>query len=224
MTTKRRPEDTPDPVGAMETLQALMRAYPDADCALVHRNPWELLCATVLSAQCTDKRVNMVTPELFKRYPDPAAMAEADPMEIESLIRSTGFYREKTRSLIAISQDIVGRFGGRVPETMDELITLRGVARKTANVVLGTGFGKNEGVVVDTHIGRLARRLGWTQEKDSVKVERDLMALFPRELWTTLGHTLILHGRTICEARKPRCGECPVAHRCPSAANLSEAG
>ncbi len=193
-----------------------MRAYPGADCALIHRNPWELLCATILSAQCTDKRVNMVTPELFKRYPDPVALAEADQADVEAIVRSTGFYREKARSLIAVSQDIVGRFGGKVPETMDELITLRGVARKTANVVLGTAFGKNEGVVVDTHIGRLARRLGWTREKDPVKVERDLMALFPRELWTVLGHTLILHGRAVCEARKPRCGQCPVAHACPS--------
>ncbi len=201
-----------------------MQAYPGAECALVHRNPWELLCATILSAQCTDKRVNMVTPELFARCPDAAAMANAEPEAVEDIIRSTGFYREKTRSLIAMSQDIVNRFGGRVPETMEELVTLRGVARKTANVVLGTGFGKNEGVVVDTHIGRLARRLGWTAETDPVKVERDLMALFPRELWTVLGHTLILHGRTICEARKPRCGECPVAAACPSAVNGSESG
>lgn len=202
---------------ARRALGLLMEAYPGADCALVHRNAWELLCATILSAQCTDKRVNMVTPTLFERFPNAEALAQADPAEVEQIVRSTGFYREKTRSLIEMSQDIVERFSGRVPETMEELTTLRGVARKTANVILGTAFGRNDGVVVDTHVGRLARRLGWSNQSDPVKVERDLMELFPRKLWTALGHTLILHGRTICDARKPRCGECPVAALCPSA-------
>jgi endonuclease-3 len=193
-----------------------MEAYPDADCALAHRNAWELLVATILSAQCTDKRVNMVTRELFARYPTAEAVAQADPSHVEEIVRSTGFFREKTKSLIAMSDDIVGRFGGEVPRTMAELLTLRGVARKTANVVLGTAHGLSEGVVVDTHVGRLARRLGWTDETDPVKVERDLMALFPRKHWTALSHTLIHHGRVICDARKPRCAACPVARLCPS--------
>jgi len=195
-----------------------MERYPGATCALVHRDAWQLLCATILSAQCTDKRVNMVTPILFARYPDPQSMAEADPAELQEIIRTTGFFREKAKSLIAVNQDIVHRFGGKVPETMEELTSLRGVARKTANVVLGTAFGKNEGVVVDTHVKRIARRLGWTRESDPEKIERDLMALFPRDLWTVLGHTLILHGREICDARRPRCAECPVNDLCPSAA------
>jgi endonuclease-3 len=198
-------------------LREIMEAYPDADCALAHRNAWELLVATILSAQCTDKRVNMVTRELIERYPTAEAMAQADPSHVEEIVRSTGFFREKTKSLIAMSDDIVGRFGGEVPRTMAELLTLRGVARKTANVVLGTALGLSEGVVVDTHVGRLARRLGWTDQTDPVKVERDLMALFPRKHWTALSHTLIHHGRVICDARKPRCAACPVARLCPSA-------
>jgi endonuclease-3 len=159
----------------------------------------------------------MVTRELFARYPTAEAMAQADPSHVEEIVRSTGFFREKTKSLIAMSDDIVGRFGGEVPRTMAELLTLRGVARKTANVVLGTALGLSEGVVVDTHVGRLARRLGWTDQTDPVKVERDLMALFPRKHWTALSHTLIHHGRAICDARKPRCAACPVARLCPSA-------
>jgi len=203
---------------AREALSLLMARYPGADCALVHRNAWELLCATILSAQCTDKRVNMVTPVLFDRFPTPEALAAADPAEVEDIVKTTGFFREKTKSLIAMSQDVADRFGGRVPADMKALTSMRGVARKTANVILGTAFGKNEGVVVDTHVGRIARRLGWTCETDPVKVERDLMALFPRKLWTVLGHTVILHGRDLCEAKKPRCGECPVRSICPSAA------
>jgi len=203
---------------AREALSLLMARYPGADCALVHRNAWELLCATILSAQCTDKRVNMVTPVLFDRFPTPEALAAADPAEVEDIVKTTGFFREKTKSLIAMSQDVADRFGGRVPADMKALTSMRGVARKTANVILGTAFGKNEGVVVDTHVGRIARRLGWTCETDPVKVERDLMALFPRKLWTVLGHIVILHGRDLCEAKKPRCGECPVRSICPSAA------
>ncbi len=203
---------------AREALSLLMARYPGADCALVHRNAWELLCATILSAQCTDKRVNMVTPVLFDRFPTPEALAAADPAEVEDIVKTTGFFREKTKSLIAMSQDVAERFGGRVPADMKALTSMRGVARKTANVILGTAFGKNEGVVVDTHVGRIARRIGWTGETDPVKVERDLMALFPRKLWTVLGHIVILHGRDLCEAKKPRCGECPVRSICPSAA------
>lgn len=207
-----------DPQTAHNVLRRLMERYPGATTALVHRNAFELLVATILSAQCTDKRVNMVTPSLFARYPNAEAMAQADPAELEQMIHSTGFYREKTKSLIAMSQDLVSRFGGEVPDTMEGLTSLRGVARKTANVVLGTAFGKNEGVVVDTHVKRIAQRLGWTDQKDPDKIERDLMALFPRELWTVVGHTLILHGRDLCDARKPRCPECPVAAMCPYAA------
>lgn len=207
-----------DPQTAQDVLRRLMERYPGATTALVHRNAFELLVATILSAQCTDKRVNMVTPALFARYPNAEAMAQADLAELEQMIHSTGFYREKTKSLIAMSQDLVSRFGGEVPDTMEGLTSLRGVARKTANVVLGTAFGKNEGVVVDTHVKRIAQRLGWTDQKDPDKIERDLMALFPRELWTVVGHTLILHGRDLCDARKPRCSECPVAAMCPYAA------
>lgn len=208
------PSDRPEP--HMEVLHRLMARYPEAGCALTHRGPWELLCATILSAQCTDKRVNMVTPALFSRFPDAASMAAADPAEVEEIVRSAGFFREKTRSLIAMSQDIVERFGGRTPDTMADLTSLRGVARKTANVILGTAFGKNEGIAVDTHVKRIAARLGWTAQKDPDKVEQDLMALFPRELWTILSHTVILHGRDLCDARKPRCAECPVADLCPA--------
>ena len=193
----------------------LHKAYPDAECALVHRGPFELLIATILSAQCTDVRVNMVTPGLFKRYPDAKAIATADPASLEELVRSTGFYRNKAKSLKSASVDILERFGGEVPTTMDELLTLRGVARKTANVVLGNAFGKNEGVVVDTHVGRLSRRMGLTKEKDPVKVERDLMTLFPCRDWTFLSHLFIAHGRAVCQARKVDCAACPLAKDCP---------
>lgn len=199
----------------------LRRTYPEATCALHHRSALELLVATILSAQCTDERVNKVTPGLFRRYPDAAAFAAADPAELESLIRSTGFFRNKAKSLIGMGTVLTTRFGGRVPDTMDELLALPGVARKTANCVLGTWFGKNEGVVVDTHVGRLALRLGLLDSardaKDAVRIERDLMALFPPAAWTYLSHALIEHGRSICLARKPRCAECPLARHCPSA-------
>jgi len=199
---------------AAEVLERLKQRYPDAECALRHQNPWELLCATVLSAQCTDVRVNMVTPHLFARYPMPEALAMADPSELETIIKSTGFFRQKTKSLIALSQDIVARFGGEVPETMEKLTALRGVGRKTANVVIGVAFG-GDGVVVDTHVGRISRRLGWTKNVDPVRVEQDLMSLHPRKDWTQLAHTLIHHGRTVCMARNPQCPECPVLTLCP---------
>lgn len=206
---------------AFRILTALKKAYPDAGCALRHRGALELLVATILSAQCTDERVNLVTPDLFRRYPDAAAFADAKPDELEALIRSTGFFRNKTRSLIGMGRGIRDAFGGEVPDTMDGLLQLPGVARKTANCVLGTWYGKDEGLVVDTHVGRLALRLrlltSARDDKDAVKIERDLMDLFPRESWTYLAHALIRHGREVCQARKPKCDACALAGDCPSA-------
>ena len=202
---------------ATEVFDRLAKEYPDAHCELDHRNPLELLCATILSAQCTDKRVNMVTPTLFARYPSAAALAEAKPEELEEIIRSTGFFRNKTKSLLGMSAAVVERHGGDVPDTMDELVRLPGVGRKTANVVLGNAFGKAEGIVVDTHVTRLSERLGLTKEVDAVKIEEALMPLFPRERWTLLSHLLIFHGRRICEARTPKCGACVLNDICPSA-------
>ena len=190
--------------------------YPDAHCELDFQSPWELLVATILSAQCTDKRVNMVTPVLFARYPGPEQLAIAVPENVETIIRSTGFFRAKTKALLGVANALVDEHGSRVPATMDELVVLPGVGRKTANVVLGNAFDINEGVVVDTHVGRLAVRLGLTSEVDPIRVERDLVAIFPRERWTLLSHLLIWHGRRICEARKPRCGECTLNDICPS--------
>lgn len=206
-------------------LAALKRACPDARCALHHRSAFELLVATMLSAQCTDERVNQVTPNLFRRYPDVAALAEADQAELETLIHATGFYRAKARNLIGMSRALRDEFGGRVPDDMDALLRLPGVARKTANCVLGTWYGRQEGIVVDTHVGRLAVRLGLLStardDKDAVRIERDLMELFPRESWTYLAHALIQHGRTVCTARKPRCDQCALAEECPSAGRVS---
>lgn len=193
----------------------LEQQYPDARCALTHHDAFELLVATILSAQCTDARVNMVTPGLFARYPGPSEMAEASPEELEGIIRSTGFYHNKAKSLLGASGKIVEEFGGKVPQTMEELLSLPGVARKTANVVLGNAFGKNEGVVVDTHVGRLAVRMGLTKQTDPKKVEQDLIKLFPRESWTLLAHLLISHGRAVCNARKPMCESCALAELCP---------
>ncbi len=198
-------------------LRELGRLYPKADCELSRTNPFELLCATILSAQCTDERVNQVTPALFERFPDPASMAEAPAPVVEDIIRSTGFYRNKTKSLLGASRMLAERFGGSVPRTMDELLQLPGVARKTANVVLGTAYGIPAGVVVDTHVTRLGARLGLTREKVPEKIERDLMELIPRERWIAFSHQLILHGRRICQARKPKCDVCPLAPHCPSA-------
>lgn len=195
-------------------VRRLRKAYPDAKCALHFRNPFELLVATILSAQCTDKKVNQVTPELFRRFPDPKALAEADPAELEALIRQTGFFRQKTKALISASQDLVERFGGRVPDTLEELTSLHGVARKTANVVLGNAFGV-PGLTVDTHMKRVNRRLGLTTEDDPVKIERELMELIPRSEWTDYSHRVIHHGRVCCEARRPRCETCPLRAECP---------
>jgi len=194
------------------TLEA---AYPDAACELDFRSPYELLVATILSAQCTDARVNVVTPSLFERFPDPNSLARADQAELEALIRSTGFFRNKAKSLLGMARAVTERHGGEIPASMDDLTKLPGVGRKTANVVLGTAFGISTGVVVDTHVARLAQRLGLSAEKDPEKIERDLMELFPPTSWVHLGHRLILHGRRVCHARKPACGACPLAPTCP---------
>ena len=195
----------------------LIREYPDPKCALKHKNAFQLLTATILSAQCTDTRVNMVTPALFRRFSTPKALAAADMDELMDLIRSTGFYRNKSKSLIGAATRIVEAYGGRVPDTMEDLLTLPGVARKTANVILGTWFKKNEGVVVDTHVQRLTRRMKLTRQTDPRKIEVDLMKLFPRKEWTNLSHRLILHGRGVCRARIPRCDDCVLgAALCPS--------
>ena len=194
----------------------LEKAYPDATCALHHTSALELLVATILSAQSTDARVNIVTPALFAKYRAARDYAGADPKVLEQEIHSTGFFRNKTKSIIGMAQALVERHGGQVPDTMDHLVRLPGVGRKTSNVVLGTWFGKNEGIVVDTHVQRLATLLGLTTEKDPVKIERDLMALVPRDTWTWFSHTLILHGRRVCVARRPKCEICVVNRWCPS--------
>jgi endonuclease-3 len=193
---------------------ALARAYPDARCALHHRSPWELLVATILSAQCTDAMVNQVTPALFARFPSPEALAAAEPSEVEALVQRTGFFRQKTRAILATARGIAGQYGGRVPEDMEALSSLPGIGRKTANVVLGTAFGQ-PAIFVDTHVRRLANRLGLTVEDDPNKIERDLQRLLPPGEWTAFAHRMIHHGRRVCVARKPRCGICPLAACCP---------
>jgi len=193
----------------------LAESYPDAHTELDFTTPYELLVATILSAQTTDVRVNLVTPELFAAYPTPADLAAADPADVERIVQSTGFYRNKTKSIMGMAQAVVERHGGVVPNRLDKLTTLPGVGRKTANVVLGNAFGK-PGITVDTHFGRLARRFGWTTQEDPEKVEADVAALFPPKDWTQLSHNLIWHGRRRCHARRPACGVCPVAGLCPS--------
>lgn len=200
---------------AREVLRRLAKQYPDARCALNFSNPLELLVATILSAQSTDVRVNLVTPALFQKYRTAADYARAAPGELENDIRSTGFFNSKARSLRRAGAAIAAEHGGRVPETMDELVLLSGVGRKTANVILGNAFGKDEGFVVDTHVGRLARRLGFTRETDPVKVELDLNEIVPKGKRTMAAHRLIFHGRQICVARRPRCEICPVNELCP---------
>jgi len=202
---------------ALEILARLKREYPDAHCELDFETPLQLLIATILSAQCTDKRVNMVTPALFDRYPDADSLSAAKTEELEEMIKSTGFFRNKTKSLLGMSAVVAERHGGEVPSTMDELTRLPGVGRKTANVVLGNAFHLDEGVVVDTHVGRLSIRLGLTNETDPVKVEQVLMKLIPKEDWTLVSHLLIFHGRRVCLARSPRCESCVLADVCPSA-------
>lgn len=200
---------------AAHVLQRLAARYPNLEPHLEAHGAWELTVATVLAAQCTDKRVNLVTPHLFSRWPDPAALAQADTAEVEEVIRSTGFYRNKAKNLIAAAKRVTEVFGGTVPHTMEELLTLPGVARKTANVVLWGAFGINEGLAVDTHVGRIAYRLGLTGSKDPVRVERDLMQLFPREEWGKVNHRMVWFGRDVCDARKPLCGECDMETVCP---------
>jgi len=204
----------PDRIAAI--LKALDEAYPEVECALTHRSPWELLVATILSAQCTDVRVNMVTPELFRRFPTPQAMAMATIPELEELIRTTGFFRNKAKSVQGAANKVVKEFKGKVPQTLAELITIPGAARKTANVVLGVCFGKAEGVVVDTHVFRIARRLGLTKSETAEKVELDLMQIIPQDRWIAFSHQLIHHGRQVCDARKPKCDRCNLEQPCHS--------
>lgn len=195
----------------------LKALYPDADCELQYSSPWELTVATILSAQCTDQRVNAETPALFARFPSPADFAVADLAEIEELVRRTGFFRNKALAIKAAATRVVEEYDGRLPASMDELLTLRGVARKTANVVLGTAFGIASGIVVDTHISRLAQRLGLTAAQDPVRIEKDLMALVDQTEWVFFGHSLIWHGRRICKARRADCPNCQLSELCPSA-------
>lgn len=201
---------------ALEVFSRLKRAHPEARCELDYETPLQLLVATILSAQCTDKRVNMVTPLLFRTFPTAAALADALREELEEIIKSTGFFRNKAKSLIGLGKALVERHNGEVPDSMDALVRLPGVGRKTANVILGNAFRKNEGVVVDTHVGRLSLRLGLTKEMDPVKVEQDLMPLFPREDWALLAHVLIFHGRRVCDAKAPKCEICVLSEICPS--------
>ncbi len=207
----------PPPVRSPAILERLKGAYPAAKCALDHRNAFELVVATILSAQCTDVRVNLVTPGLFARYPDAFALARADQADVEEIIKSTGFFRNKARSLIGMARALVAEHGGEVPRTMEQLRVLPGVGRKTANVVLGNAFGINEGITVDTHVARLSGLLRLTKHDDPIKIEQDLMPLFPQADWALLSHLLIFHGRQVCIARRPRCGECVLADLCPSA-------
>ncbi len=228
---KKSKEPAPNPVKAarfaresgaaktkrtLEIIARLHKAYPDARCSLTFRNPFQLLVATILSAQCTDERVNMVTPALFKRFAKPADMAAARPEELEAMIKSTGFFRNKTKSLLGMSDALVERHQGQVPAAMAELVELPGVGRKTANVVLGNAFDKAEGIVVDTHVSRVSQRLGLTTHTDAVKIELDLMDLVPRAEWTVISHLCIDHGRAICKAPTPRCEVCMLNDICPS--------
>jgi endonuclease-3 len=201
----------------------LAETWPDAVVELDHANAYQLLVATILAAQSTDKLINTVTPALFARYPDPAALARADQHELEAMIFSTGFYRMKAKHLIGMAQRIVEKYGGEVPDTMERLVDLPGVARKTANVVLGSALGKNEGIVVDTHVSRVAQRLGLTAQTDPVKIEDDLMRLVPRDQWSIFAHRLIWHGRRVCHAKRPDCEHCPLAPLCPSAGMAGDA-
>jgi endonuclease-3 len=204
-----------DRAQAARIVEALRRSYPEAVCALIHADPFQLLVATILSAQCTDARVNLVTPGLFRRYPDARSLAEARPEELEEIIRSTGFYRAKARNLLAMARQVVDRHGGQIPEELEALTALGGVGRKTANVVLGTAFGRAEGVVVDTHVKRLSRRMGLAKGKTPEQIERELMAVVPAPEWVDLSHRLIHHGRRVCTARRPKCEACPLADLCP---------
>ena len=210
----QRGDLAPDRIAAI--LKALDEAYPAVECALIHSSPWELLVATILSAQCTDVRVNMVTPELFKRFPTPAAMAKATQPQLEALIRTTGFFRNKAKSIHGAARKIIADFSGQVPQTLAELITIPGAARKTANVVLGVSFKKAEGVVVDTHVFRIARRLSLAKGDIPQKVEQELMRVIPKDRWIDFSHQIIHHGRQVCDARKPKCDRCNLEQLCHS--------
>lgn len=199
-----------------DVIRRLKRAYPDAKCSLNHSNPFELLVATILSAQCTDERVNIVTADLFRKYKQPEDYLKVSPRELEKDIQSTGFFRNKTKSIQGTSKMLTEQYGGTVPHTMDELLELPGVARKTANVVLGNAFEIKSGVVVDTHVTRLSHRLGFTQQKTAEKIEQDLVLIVPKKDWVIFSHLLIAHGRKICKARNPLCDQCPVEKQCPS--------
>ena len=214
MSKKTKPVSPRILVRAKQIDAALHSAFPGAKCSLDYTNPLQLLIATILSAQCTDARVNMTTPALFARYKTAAEFAESEPAELEKLIQSTGFYRNKAKSIREACKDIVALHGGEVPKTLDDLYNLHGVGRKTANVVLGNAFGI-PGMVVDTHVGRISRRLGFTKNTDAVKVEHDLMRIFPKERWTPLGHEMILLGRKFCKAPTPKCAGCPIVELCP---------
>lgn len=200
---------------AAKVLELLAERYPDLETHLIAENPWELLVATVLAAQCTDRRVNQVTPELFRRWPDPASLASASQEELEEVIRPTGFYHSKARNLLGAAKRVTEVFGGEVPHTMEELVTLPGVARKTANVVLWGGFGINQGLAVDTHVKRLSFRLGLTKNTEPVKIEQDLIKIFPREEWGDVNHRLVWFGRDVCTARSPACEVCELSSLCP---------
>ena len=213
----RRGPWPPDPARVRSIIDGLEELYPDVDCELDRETPFQLVCATILSAQCTDDRVNMVTPELFRRYPTPETMAKAPLPALEKIIRSTGFFRQKAKSLKGTAAGLLAQFGSEVPRTIAELTTLPGVARKTANVVLGTAYGIAEGVVVDTHVQRLSMRLGLTRKTDPKDIEKDLMQVIPQPSWIRIGHQLIWHGRRVCFARKPNCAGCTLAPFCPSA-------
>lgn len=204
---------------AIETAKRLAEEYPEAKCALQFSSPFELLAATILSAQCTDERVNMVTPELFKKYPSPQALGAANPVELEEVIRSTGFFRNKAKSLIGMASGVSEDFGGEVPDRLEDLVKLPGVGRKTANVLLSVAFhsAELEGIAVDTHVARLSRRLGLTEAKDPNAIEQDLMKLLPRREWRDISLRLIMHGRAVCDARRPKCGDCCLADFCLSA-------
>jgi endonuclease III len=208
-----------DPSQIRATFRALRAAHPDAHCELDHRGPFQLLVATILSAQTTDVAVNKVTPALFARYPGPAALAEASVADVEKLLSSLGMFRQKSKNIVLMAQKLVAEHGETVPDSLAALIDLPGVGRKTANVVLGVAFGRPEGVVVDTHVSRLAQRLGFSSETEPARIEADLMRIFPREDWDILSHTLIFHGRRVCGAQRPLCSTCAVRARCPSAFN-----
>jgi endonuclease-3 len=208
---------TPNAALVATTYEKLRARHSDAHCELDHESPFQLILATVLSAQSTDVMVNKITPELFQRWPTPLALSNAEPAEVERVLSKIGMYRQKTKNVIGLSKRLVEEHQGEVPRTLAELVKLPGVGRKTANVVLGVAFGTPEGVVVDTHVQRISQRLGWTKHSEPQDIERDLMALFPRTDWDMLSHTLIFHGRRVCAARKPACAACPVSAECPSA-------